>query len=71
MSSRLSRAGIVVDKELRDLVRNPGLMATMLVPALLLTTMAILALYAAGLSAASAHGAPLKHVMLPALLAGA
>lgn len=71
MTDRFSRSAIVLDKELRDLVRNPGLMATMLVPALLLTALAVLALYAAGLAAATAQGAPPKHLVLPPLLTGA
>lgn len=70
MSSRSPLFLVVLGKELRDLLRNPGLLATMLVPATLLTALAVLALYAAGLAAAGAHGAP-RHLTLPPLLAGA
>lgn len=71
MNSRFSRSAIVVAKELRDLLRNPGLLATMLVPALILTALAVLALYAAGLAAAGSQGAPPKGLVLPPLLGGA
>lgn len=71
MISYLSRSAIVFDKELRDLLRNPGMLATMLVPAVLLTSLAVLALYAAGLSAEAAQGMPTKPVALPPQLAGA
>lgn len=71
MISPTSRTAIVLAKELRDLMRHPGLLATMLLPATLLTALAILALYAAGLAAMSAHGAPPKSLVLPPMLAGA
>lgn len=46
----LSRIGLIVAKELADVWARPGLKTTLLIPVALLTLMAVLALYAAGLT---------------------
>lgn len=62
---RLARIGLILTKELFDIWQRQGLKTTLLVPVALLTLMAVLALYAAGLTSPAG---PLP--ALPAEMAG-
>lgn len=65
----MTSAGIVFAKELRDILRRPSLIGTMILPFVLLTAMAVLALYASGLAHPSVHVPSGLH--LPPSMAGA
>lgn len=60
---------VVCEKELRDVLRRPGLIGTMGLPLVLLTLLAVLALYAAGLEGAAAQMPTVR--VRPDLLASA
>lgn len=60
---------VVCEKELGDVLRRPGLIGTMGVPLVILTLLAVLALYAGGLEGAASQMPPLK--VRPEALAGA
>lgn len=45
----MNRIGVLLSKEFRDILRSPGLLATLIIPMLVMTVVAILGLYAAGI----------------------